>query len=174
MIRNGIQSPVGLGHQEQTGRLDRAVSTNETNVELSKVELQILAARITSLVDTLWKVRNLSVTLLLAVLAGTMSIATPQNNAPQNSELAVPLLIMAILVPVSFMIGDVRNNRWCRRLLEREQTIHKYLADGARDRSFIPFEPRSKSESQNDAVYQRETSHFRSIADPNALSIYGA
>ncbi len=142
-------------------------SLTGTKLDLVKLELQIVASKISSVVDTLWKIRNLSITLWVG------AIAVGLGNFTLEKKPIPPLLFLAAAIPACFVVADVRNNRWYRRLASRERRIHDYLAAGASDDSFLPFDPSSVTLAQRDPSYRWQTSFVRNLADPIPLSIYG-
>jgi|ERR1041385_3151230 hypothetical protein len=136
-------------------------------LELVKLELQIIASKIAAVVDTLWKIRNLSITLWVG------AIAVGLGNFTLEKKPIPPLLALAAAIPLCFVIADIRNNRWYRRLAARERKIHEYLSTDANDELFVPFDTRSVERSQHSQEYVWETSLIRNLADPIPLSIYG-
>lgn len=142
-------------------------SLTGTKLDLVKLELQILASKIAAVVDTLWKIRNLSITLWVG------AIAVGLGNFTLEKTPIPPLLFMAAAIPACFIIADMRNNRWYRHLASRERLVQEYLASGANDVSFRPFNSAAVALEQNVPNYHWETSLFRNLADPIPLSIYG-
>src|SRR5205807_2364640 len=102
------------------------------------------------------------------------TVAVGLGNFTPDKKPVLPLLFVAAAIPVCFVIGDVRNNRWYRRLAARERKVHEYLAAGASDESFQPFDPSSVNLARRDPKYRWETSFLRNLGDPIPLSIYGA
>jgi len=142
-------------------------SLSGTKLDLVKLELQIISSKISAVVDTLWKIRNLSITLWVGAIAVGLGNFTSQKTP------IPPLLGLAAAIPVCFVVADVRNNRWYRRLAAREHEIHEYLTDGAVDESFVPFDASSVERALRNDDYLWETSFLRNLADPIPLSIYG-
>ena len=142
-------------------------SLSGTKLDLQKLELQILASKISAVVDTLWKVRNLSITLWVGALAVGL------GNFTLDRKPIPPLLLLAAAIPACFIVADVRNNRWYRHLASREREIHDYLSAGANDASFLPFDSSAVALRGRNVRYRWETSFFRNLADPIPLSIYG-
>jgi hypothetical protein len=86
-------------------------------------ELTILAAKIGGTVDTLWKIRGLSLTLWTA--AFTVGV----GNFSSDKQPIIVLLVMTAFLPLLFLFVDAKNNQWYRRLSERESQIQQFLND---------------------------------------------
>jgi hypothetical protein len=86
-------------------------------------ELTILAAKIGGTVDTLWKIRGLSLTLW------TAAFAVGVGNFSSDKQPIIVLLVMTAFLPLLFLFVDAKNNQWYRRLSERESQIQQFLND---------------------------------------------
>jgi hypothetical protein len=139
------------------------------DLDLLKTEITLLASKISSVVDTLWKVRTASITLWTAVLGVGLGSFTGDKKP------IVPLLILSCLLPVAFINIDARNNRWYRRLSYREYAIQQYL----NDTSFVGPAPFPIYDLAGTNTFRESKRHdwefslLRSIVDPIPLTVYG-
>lgn len=140
-----------------------------TELDLLKVEMQILASKVANVIDTLWKIRTASITLWTAVLGVGLGSFT------DNKEPVLPLLILSCLLPVLFFNIDARNNRWYRRLSSREYSLQQYLNDPdyKSPEGFPIYDLSGANTFRGSSYYAWEFSIARSCVDPIPLSVYG-
>jgi hypothetical protein len=99
------------------------VIPDDERLNILKQELTILAAKIGGTVDTLWKIRGLSLTLWTA--AFTVGV----GNFTTDKQPIIVILIVTAFLPLLFLFVDAKNNQWYRRLSERESQIQQFLND---------------------------------------------
>lgn len=144
-------------------------SLPQLRAELLKAEISVLATKISSVVDTLWKVRTASITLWSAVLGvGLGSFSDPKVPV-------IPLLVLSCLLPILFINIDARNNRWYRRLSNRESAIQQYLndPDSQFPDPFPIYDIAGENTFRGDTRRTWEFSLLRSLVDPIPMSFYG-
>jgi hypothetical protein len=142
---------------------------SQIDLDFLKTEITLLAGKISSVIDTLWKVRTASITLWTAVLGVGLGSFTA-DKAP-----IIPLLILSCLLPVAFINIDARNNRWYRRLSSREYDIQQYLNDPAYigPTPFPVYDLAGANTFRGSEWHAWEFSLLRSLVDPIPLSVYG-
>lgn len=138
-------------------------------MDLLKTEMSVLASKISSVIDTLWKVRTASISLWSAVLSvglGSFSAA---------KEPVVSLLVLGCFLPILFINIDARNNRWYRRLSNREYAIQQYLNVPSEDPSspFPVYDLAGDNTFRGSRQHVWEFSLLRSLVDPIPLTFYG-
>lgn len=101
----------------------RSVIPNDDRLAILTQEISILATKVGGTVDTLWKIRGLSLTLWTA--AFTVGI----GNFSSDKKPIIVLLIVTAFLPLLFLLVDAKNNQWYRRLSNREAQIHAFLND---------------------------------------------
>ncbi len=91
-------------------------------LEILKHETSILTQKVNSVVDKIWKIRQISLTLWLAAIGIGLG-AIKEGNA-QNAN----ILAISVIIPVLFLIIDSRYNRRYRIFNIREKEIQKFLS----------------------------------------------
>lgn len=93
----------------------------DEKLELLKLEINILNARINQLVDNVWKIRSICLTIWLAGLSyglGTLS----QGNKP-----FISILMISTIIPIVFMLIDARETNWYFRYELRDSEIREFM-----------------------------------------------
>ncbi len=90
--------------------------------ELLKIELDVINSRKNNIISTLWKIKQISITLWLAVL--TIGLGGVLNK--MGTPLLDVILVSGIL-PFIFMIIDSSELRWWYRFDYREEEIKQFI-----------------------------------------------
>jgi hypothetical protein len=145
-------------------------NVSNQQLDLLKTEMEILASKTSSVIDTLWKVRTAAITLWSAVLSIGL------GSLSQTKEPSTILLVLTCLLPILFIDIDARNNRWYRRLINRETAIQRFLNEpnATKDSSFPVYDIAGKYTFQGDKHLAWEFSQVRSLVDPIPLTFYGS
>lgn len=145
-------------------------NVSNQQLDLLKTEMEILASKISSVIDTLWKVRTAAITLWSAVLSIGL------GSLSQTKEPSTILLVLTCLLPILFIDIDARNNRWYRRLINRETAIQRFLNEpnATKASSFPVYDIAGKYTFQGDKHLAWEFSQVRSLVDPIPLTFYGS
>ncbi|MEG4838259.1 hypothetical protein [Microcoleus sp. B9-D4] len=143
---------------------------SDKQLDLLKTEMNILATKISDAIDTLWKVRTAAITLWSAVLSIGL------GSLSQTKEPSIILLVLTCLLPTLFIDIDARNNRWYRKLINRENAIQRFFnAPNDRNASSFPiYDIAGKYTFQGDKHLAWEFSQLRSLIDPIPLTFYGS
>jgi len=117
-------------------------------ISLLKDEIKILNDRIHSVLSSLWKVRQISLTLWLAAVSIGLG-AISKGNKPLFNVLSISLLI-----PVIFHYIDARLTRWYNIFKLRDSEIQRFLSN---TEYFLPSNHKrmifTKSLEQDDFVF---------------------
>jgi hypothetical protein len=145
-------------------------NVSNQQLDLLKTEMEILASKISSVIDTLWKVRTAAITLWSVVLSIGL------GSLSQTKEPSTILLVLTCLLPILFMDIDARNNRWYRRLINRETAIQRFLNEpnATKTSSFPVYDIAGKYTFQGDKHLAWEFSQVRNLVDPIPLTFYGS
>lgn len=143
---------------------------SDKQLDLLKTEMDILATNISGVIDTLWKVRTAAITLWSAVLSIGL------GSLSQTKEPSIILLVLTCLLPTLFIDIDARNNRWYRRLINRQSAIQRFLNEpNDRNASSFPiYDLGGKYTFQGNKHIAWEFSKVRSLIDPIPLTFYGS
>ena len=115
----------------------------DTREELTKIltkEIDIVNSKIITIVDKLWKIRAISITLCIALigLIGFSNFAEIQNNPIINTSLHYHfLLISCLFIPIFFIIIDASYNKRYQLFKLREKCISWFFHGGASDIELI-------------------------------------
>lgn len=157
----------------ENSRLNVAMSMesiSDKQLDLLKTEMEILTSKISSVVDTLWKVRTAAITLWSAILSIGL------GSLSQANEPSIVLLVLTCLLPILFIDIDARNNRWFRRLVSRESAIQRFLNEpnATNNSSFPAYDISGEYTFQGNKKIAWEFSQIRSLVDPIPLTFYGS
>lgn len=93
----------------------------EEKLELLKLELNILNARINQLLDNAWKIRHICLTLWLAGLSLGLG-ALSQGNKP-----IIEILLLSTIIPIVFLLIDAKETNWYFRYEFRDSEIREFM-----------------------------------------------
>jgi len=95
----------------------------DRKLDLLQAEMGIIQSSAGDTVDSLWKIRSLSLTLWVASLSlGLGGFTSGLNSIP-------PLLILSGFIPILLAWIDSTYNMWYRHLAAREQIIQDFIND---------------------------------------------
>jgi hypothetical protein len=143
---------------------------SDKQLDLLKIEMEILTSKISSVVDTLWKVRTAAITLWSAVLSLGLGALS------QTKEPVFILLVLSCFLPILFIDIDARNNQWYRRLTNRESAIQQFINDPNFENSslFPIYDLAGKYTFKGNKQLAWEFSRMRNFVDPIPLTFYGS
>lgn len=156
----------------------------QERLAILKIELPILATKIGSTVDTLWKVRTVGLTAWIAVFGAGL------GQFDENKHPVPFLLVLSCVLPLWFAIIDAKNHQWYRRLELRENAIQSYInkefidVNGVRhsfsaicalnDFAFPLYDLAGEFTYAGSKKFEWEVSFRRNLAEPIPVLIYGS
>jgi hypothetical protein len=91
-------------------------------LSILKHETSILSDKSNQIIDRLWKIRQVALTLWLAAVGVGLGAIT------QNGKAFVSVLAISVFIPVWFCYIEARYHSWYRRFNMRENEIRKFIS----------------------------------------------